>query len=439
MKFSIHKEIAPNVFTASEASSLGQVVIVHRIEDDYERLTELTFSSFIQQFSFDKKTFFHLHGCLGDERLFSVIFDSTFSQHIEFELCFDSITAEKNGELKGVIGTVEFYGVIQANSLYNTISVIPVKYKRIVRGKQLYIAAFNGIAWDIYDNSHYERTRQIQETNFGDYELTHPSYYNDPDKDHYYCLLEYEYSHKENPYKELQFVISRVLLSKIKEVSTSTDEPYPVSDSGAICLIGCPRYSDKYEYDTVSEAWRELGELFPKYSYIVSRGGKKGLWYKNAIVRSKMEWIGPYYPPQKCDYYGHGYELLACDYLDIIPNHENLLDGGINEPLGVCNSFSIKCKSGWGVYDVVRHRTVLTPVFDGPVEVIIGPEGYIGSIRGKYGIVDKDGNIVFPFIYDKISINDVELRHFEDGWSIRTDVQLELEGSITFKRFVFKH
>lgn len=487
MSFIYHKEIDSKYFLAFEEheytneKSNGVAIIKKSPEGIEEQITPPIFSpSFFETVSFPEGfsgCLYHLHvnretisdcggafGAFGDflamhgyydnQPLGSYLFLEDFSEHVWFELLFDHISFEETEEdnfLIGTIGGMTFKGHIEY--MRKPMSVIPIKYKQIIFGRRFYVAAYDGQGWDIYDNFNMDdnRVHYMWESRYGDYELDDFRH-----EEHYYCSLEKKETFFGMPEEEKRRLLYRRLLRRnVSSITDSLDEPYPMTETGSIDLIGVPREVDgdsvftnvvKSPYpirDGLEEAYLSNSHdgFGPDHYYIVTRENKKGLWH-NEIINKSYE-RSQY---SKRAFYGIGKKVLECNYLEIIPiKEEILLDyrQGLPVSYHACNAFSIKSESGWGVYDGLNERTLVPPVFDEPARVILGPEGYICRINGKCGIVDKNGNQFLPFIYDEIKVIDEEVKHVptsEDGdyyRIIETRVKCIINREISEYTFVY--
>lgn len=439
---STHKEITKDLYLAFVNDATNCVAVVKKnLNGKDELLTPAIFSPFFfEEFFFDNRVYYHLHcsvetGGKQDE-IGSYIFLADFSQSVRLELCLDSISAEKSGMLKGRVGSLDFYGYIYCDSYYRVMAIIPVKYKKIIKGEELYIAANDGNSWDIYDYTHFVRSEIYYR------DLEHGDVDDKYSKSDYYCSLEQTYKETIPRFKEYQLFLFRILKGGIATISQTLDEPYPITEDGKIDLIGC-RVNDCLYDSVIHGPFREFFQLECRYTYIVSRDGKKGLWKKKEVSRKETRIDRGFWPMEKAEYYGYGEEVLPCVYKEIVPNIEECLDYQKRDILGSCNSFSILCESGWGVYDSQNNRTILPPVFDEPATVIIGPLGYIAQHNGRFGIVDNVGGLVLPFIYDRITITKIEFTKLYDedgvrGWSITTDIEYALAEDTFHRSFVFE-
>lgn len=492
MSFIVCKEINNDYCLAFEEDnwskqlSPGAAVIRKNPDGGQEQITPTIFSpSFIERIPFPEGysgCFYHLHvnretvingtfyDILGsyineysiNPLLGSYLFLDDFSEHVQFELLFDHISFEEEEEdnfLIGTIGGMSFKGHLQFGR--DPKSIIPIKYKQIIFGRRFYVAAYDGQGWDIYDNFNMDdnHVHYMTENRYGEVELSGWG----SEEDDYYCSLEKKRdvfgTVKEDKRKLLY---RRLLRTKVPSITDHLDEPYPITDTGSIDLIGVPRGIDRDMIGVTKEVdgdnlfsvvmkspypKRDEGPCHlesyslpndhnghgPDYFYIVTRNNKKGLWHNDIINRTYRV----HHAEQKVSLYGIGKIVLDCHYLDIIPIKEDILlyytRQGHPVSYRACNAFSIQSESGWGVYDGRNKRTLLPPVFDEPATVILGPEGYICRINMKYGIIDKNGDQFLPFIYDKIEIINEEanrvLTSEEDYyWEIKTTIKCVLNG-----------
>ena len=495
MSFIIHKEINSEYYLAFKEDELfkrksGGVAIVKRTSDGAEKqMTPPIFSpSFIETVPFPEGhvgRFYHLHVnretvdhlwlydedfpdfLLGkydsldpshNDLYGSYLFLADFSEHVRFELLFDRITLEREEVghyymdfLVGSIGGMTFKGYAEFLGHYGRpMSIIPIKYQRIIFGGRYFVAAYDGQGWDIYDNYNMDgnRVHYKREDRYGDNEL-------DPDYHSYYeyysCCKQYS---EFDPESKRRLLYRRLLRTKVASVTDSLDEPYPITDTGSIDLIGVAREvdGDSVFSEVVKSPYpiRDYTGLVrfldlnnhngdgPDYYYIVTQNNKKGLWHNEIVDKTyQNSWR-----TSKYTLYGIGKKALDCQYLDICPIIEDY-ERGNPRSYRACNSFSIKSESGWGVYDGLKGRTLLPPVFDEPASVILGPEGYICKINGKYGIVDKNGNQFLPFIYDEIKVIDEDVENIqtnEDGdfyTIIKTKVKCLINGDISEYTFTY--
>lgn len=463
LRFTLYKEITSEYSLAfiKGDNSLSNGVAVVRIEDSGEimQITPPIFSpTFFEVFIHRDRicgntTFYHLH-CTrdvmgnGDWRLYcmdnrdwdygssadayygSFLFQNDFSSAVRFELILDSISSEENGILTGKIGHMAFKGHICIyNGSDNTESIIPIKYKRIVLGNH-YAAAFDGQEWDIYDDSHMDdnSVHYVEEKQFGDTELSLKG------EKHYHCTIPLSPTLSADNKNARRLLFRRVML-KSRSVLEGLDEPYPLTNTGKIKMIGFPRDPAKEnEFDKVTLSPFKSSHFALNhdcYFCIVEQNGKKGLWSNEAridkTIRTNNE-VG-------CSYRGHGNLILSCDYYEIKALAENVrlyFRKGTPISYSRCNSFAFLSESGWGVFDGVKERTIVTPVLDEPAIIITGREGYICRFKGKYGIIDENGNQFLPFVYDDVavSVKVVDDRVDPDivEWIIITDVDCYLNG-----------
>ena len=497
MPFIAHKEIDSEYFLAFEENEYTKeksngVAIIKKTPDGVEeQVTPPIFSpSFFETVSFPEGfhgRFYHLHVnretvdqwvshdddfldfLLGkydsldpshNDLYGSYLFLADFSEHVRFELLFDRIAFEREevghyyiDYLVGSIGGMSFKGYAELlGHIGRPMSIIPIKYQRIIFGRRYYVAAYDGQGWDIYDNYNMDgnRVHYKKEDRYGDYQLNpgYHSYF-----EYYSCCK--DYSQFDPEYKR-RLLYRRLLRTKVASVTDSLDEPYPITDTGLIDLIGVPREvgGDSVFTEVVRSPYPTKQGRYdlpnfhdghgPDYYYIVTQNNKKGLWHNEIIDKTYQNSN----KTSKYTLYGIGKKVLDCQYLDIRPIIEDiLLYYGRRAPVSyrACNSFSIRSESGWGVYDGLKGRTLLPPVFDEPARIILGPEGYICRINGKYGIVDKNGNQFLPFIYDEIKVIDEDVENVqtsEDGdfyTNIKTKVKCLINDETSEYTFVHVH
>ena len=439
-RYVLEKEISPSFFLALDTELTNHwkrphYTIVKKNEEGNEICVfyGLNLSPHFpaQEIKYNGKTLRYLKGYDGG----SVLCSTDYSSYAFFDLCFDRLTVDKDGFIKGYVGQLFFLGHIsQESSFGGPTYVIPVKYKKIIYDPLAsYYAGFDGAGWDIYDRTHVcsgDRAYWGYDGQLTEVMEKKVNFFEDAEK------------RNDSP-----DILQRIpIRNNMPGITYELGDPYPLTATGKIDMIGIPNKNkiadeEKNEFLSEGNVFDEVKRGgFTSYPfgrttfYIVKNNGRFGIWDSSKSGFKEFKYNGSSYL-----FKGVGRLILKCDYLDIIPT----LSEDVPIRRADLAAFSIKTESGWGVYNPNKERTIMTPVFDAPPRVIIGyPEGYIGKINGLFGIVDKEGNIVRPFIYNRITVlservdNHLDEDCLPDGYYCSSEVECEKNGETELLSFI---